>query len=327
MNKIYGLNYIRAIGAVLVMLYHYTTRYLESFMEIEAEKNHIGIWWGCFAVSAFFILSGFLTVANIKDNLSPKKFIYKRVSRLYPAYWTAIICTTLATYIFNSKGKLDLFSTIVNFSMFQGFLGISNVDGAYWTLMYELWFYAIIAVTLFLRKRDYNIISSVWLSIVIIQRFILTSVFEENLIVKLIGILFITQWAHVFIMGVSLNGILKKQKSMLPYLNLIICLYIEYETMSIERFCFVVCVILLCLIFVLTKFRMKKDAVLNFFAEISFPLYLLHQNIGYIIIGEFENRFMGTCTAIIISVCLAYTVHRYIEEPIGVYLNKKLKLS
>ena len=62
MEKNYGLNYIRGIGAILVMLYHYTTRYLDVMYDMGAESSRIGIWWGCWAVSIFFILSGFLTV-------------------------------------------------------------------------------------------------------------------------------------------------------------------------------------------------------------------------------------------------------------------------
>ena len=74
LKKIYGLNYIRGICAILIVLYHYTTRYLDIVYDCGAEKGHIGVWWGCWAVSAFFILSGLLTTLNIKAVIKNIKY-------------------------------------------------------------------------------------------------------------------------------------------------------------------------------------------------------------------------------------------------------------
>ena len=67
-----GLNYLRAISALLVVFYHYTTRYLDIVYNMGAEKSRIGLWWGCWAVSVFFILSGFLTLYSMSEKTDVK---------------------------------------------------------------------------------------------------------------------------------------------------------------------------------------------------------------------------------------------------------------
>ena len=124
------------------------------------------------------------------------------------------------------------------------------------------------------------------------------------------------KWAHVFILGISLNEILKDNKAILPYLNLIACLIIELFTVPISRFLFVVIVMVMCFVSVKTEFKFKYDKIINFVAEISFPLYLVHQKVGFIIIQCFENRAIGIVTEIVISIIAAYLIHRYIEKPL-----------
>lgn len=62
-KRVLGLDWLRAVSMILVVLYHYTTRYQESI-------GHVDVWpvavpWGCYAVNTFFILTGYLTFANL----------------------------------------------------------------------------------------------------------------------------------------------------------------------------------------------------------------------------------------------------------------------
>ena len=124
---IIGLNYVRGIAAILIMLYHYTTRFYDICYKAGAEENHIGLWWGCWAVSVFFILSGFLTVYTLNNKTSIYTYIYKRAIRLYPAYWCAICLTTIVTRLYNVNMAVDNFSTIINFTMLQGFWALNQL--------------------------------------------------------------------------------------------------------------------------------------------------------------------------------------------------------
>lgn len=323
----YGLNYIRGIGAILIVLYHYTTRYFDVMYNMGAENKHIGVWWGCWAVSIFFMLSGFLTVANINSSTHPKQFAVKRVIRLYPSYWVAIIITTIVTYALNSNLKTDLVSTAFNFTMLQGFIGVPNVDGAYWTLRCELWFYIIITLTLFWKKRNYTVLSTIWLLLIILQDIIFNILGINGFLYGAVQLVLLSSWANIFIIGMSFFAINKNKKDYLAYLNLILCFAIEYSLRTPDRF--IVTVLISALIYTLTaiNIKFKYEGILNFFSSISFPLYLMHQKIGYLIIYNLEKIgwAIPLCitTAFLVSIILAYLVHRFVEIPVMLFVKKK----
>ena len=329
MEKNYGLNYIRGVGAILIMLYHYTTRYFDSLYNMGAESSHVGVWWGCWAVSVFFILSGFLTVANVNDTLTPKKFAVKRVTRLYPSYWVAIILTTIVTYALNFPFKTDLVSTIFNFTMLQGFVGIPSVDGAYWTLRCELWFYVIITLTLFLKKRNYTILSTIWLVLIILQDGLFAALGIDGALDTIAKLILLSDWASAFIIGMSFCAIYKNKKDYLAYVNLLLCFAIEYTQRPLNRFIFTIFIAALIYILIVKRIKFKYDGILNFFASISFPLYLVHQKIGYTIINKMEKIAgngtpFGVVIAIVVSIALAYLIHKFVEIPASKRLQTKL---
>lgn len=329
MEKNHGLNYIRGIGAILIVLYHYTTRYFDIMYNMGAEASHTGVWWGCWAVSIFFILSGFLTVANVSDTLTPKTFAIKRVTRLYPAYWVAIILTTIVTYALNFTLKTDLLSTAINFTMLQSFIGIPSVDGAYWTLRCELWFYIIITITLFLKKRNYTVLSTVWLALIILQDGLFALLGIVGLLDSLAKLVLMSDWASTFIIGMTFYAIYKNKNDYLSYVNLFLCFAIEYVHRPFNRFIFTVFISALIYVLIVKKIKFRYDAVLNFLAAISFPLYLIHQKIGYVIISNLEKidgvgTSFGIVVAFSVSVALAYLVHRFVEIPASKWLQKKL---
>ena len=73
----------------------------------------------------------------------------------------------------------------------------------------------------------------------------------------------------------------------------------------------------------------KFTNVFKWFAGISYPLYLIHQNIGYAIIRGFVS--IGWTNEIIVlvpiavSILLAWLIHQFIEIPIAKLQRKKKK--
>ena len=101
-------------------------------------------------------------------------FVVARFSRLYPAYWFAVIITFAVVYSFHLPGReVDIQSALLNLTMIQKWLRVGNVDGVYWTLAVELSFY-VVMYFLFITKQIKRIdfISAVWLFIIIISRFL-----------------------------------------------------------------------------------------------------------------------------------------------------------
>ena len=151
-HKLVELDWIRGLSALLIMLYHYTYRYNDIVSPVH--DWHIKVIWGNAAVNVFFLLSGFLTAYTMSDRLSPSIYLRKRALRLYPTYWTCLIVTSIIVYLYFPSLSLSLKHILINLTMFQGFLGVPNVDGVYWTLKCEIHFYLFVFLFLLLFKGN-----------------------------------------------------------------------------------------------------------------------------------------------------------------------------
>lgn len=71
-KHVYAFDYIRALAAMGVVLFHYTTRYNQIYAHLD--QNYLDFPYGYMGVTTFFVLSAFLSTANMKDGLSPKRW-------------------------------------------------------------------------------------------------------------------------------------------------------------------------------------------------------------------------------------------------------------
>lgn len=148
MQTLYSVQYLRAFAAMAVVIFH------------AGERTGFHFTIGAAGVDVFFVVSGFIMMA-ITDNrpASPAGFLRGRLLRVVPAYWTA----TLVMIIGAVAG---LFPNLQ--------LGVSHVLGSFlflpvaspstgnlwpvlvqgWTLNYEIFFYAVFALILFLRPAS-----------------------------------------------------------------------------------------------------------------------------------------------------------------------------
>lgn len=70
-NKIIGIQVIRGISALFILLYHYTSRYNDVDYVTPHEDWPFSVPWGCYAVSTFFLISGYLTASDITKCYPP----------------------------------------------------------------------------------------------------------------------------------------------------------------------------------------------------------------------------------------------------------------
>ena len=146
-------DYLRGISALLVLFFHWTTRYDMLF-------GHLGdypimVSRGSFAVLMFFLLSGYLSFRNI-DKYQPKQFAKNRFFRLYPTYWICMVITAIIILLFMPNESVSIKDFFLNLTMLQMYLGADYIDGAYWTLSCEVLFYCLIIVVLLLKKGRYS---------------------------------------------------------------------------------------------------------------------------------------------------------------------------
>ncbi|MBB1402145.1 acyltransferase [Pseudoalteromonas sp. SG45-1] len=322
-----SLDGLRGIAALSVVIYHYFYRIDEIYNTGSNEMDWT--YFGHFGVHLFFMISGFVIFMSISKETKPVSFIVSRFSRLYPTYFFAVIITFTVVYIFGLQGReVGVFNALLNLLMFQEFLGISHVDGVYWTLTVEITFYFWCFVLILFKKIDlliFTLFSFLFLSFTV-------ELLPEN-IYKIIGKLFFINYVSFFLLGVMTYKLKKeylKYRNVFQILLIFTVLFINNENEDFIAYGFIYIFFLLGVYDVLKFLKFK---VFIFMGEISYSLYLVHQNIGYVIITKMMNanipKLAAALVAFIVSVLLAKLMYTYIEVKLSryvkLYLNNKLK--
>ncbi len=159
----YGLQYLRATGALCVLLYHASV-----IISLSGDRKYLSIFgefFGEFGVALFFSLSGYL-MASLSTKEPPFRFLLNRIIRIYPTY--LIIALAVFLLGFGLSSHFDISA----FLLFAG--GPHSYQlGSEWSLPFELTFYTIVFLVSVARQQKLLFwISGVWLcAIVFFQTF------------------------------------------------------------------------------------------------------------------------------------------------------------
>ena len=147
------LDLLRFLAACAVMLFHYTFRGPQDHAWQGSFPILSQIFkYGYLGVDVFFILSGFVILLTAYDK-NALSFSIARVIRLYPAYWICLTLTAIAILLAgNARNHVTPFQYLANLTMAHSYFGIRDVSGVYWTLAVELKFYFLIFLMLALRQ-------------------------------------------------------------------------------------------------------------------------------------------------------------------------------
>jgi exopolysaccharide production protein ExoZ len=151
-----GLQVLRVMAAVLVLITH------SGFYASERLDRSFRYWQtGAVGVELFFVISGFVMVYSSVNLIGDPKgwlvFIQRRIIRIVPMYWLA---TTIKLVVMVLAGEFVLHARLspLHTAMSYLFLPARNSDGNVfpllgvgWTLNFEMLFYLLFAVALFLR--------------------------------------------------------------------------------------------------------------------------------------------------------------------------------
>lgn len=337
-KKIIPLDWMRGISALFIVLFHFTTQY--ELMIGHDPKWSINFPYGSLAVVIFFLLSGFLTVFQIKDGENPVKFAIKRFLRLYPTYWVCILITTLVTVLFMPTLAKPLKTILINLSMLQSFLNVESVDGVYWTLAYELRFYLYIFIVLLIKKeRHLSIFLFAWL-IIAISSICIPDQGIFHYYKSGIELVFMSSRAAQFACGGFIALLLTDKKNYLCYCGIVLCILLQILIGGEGELIFLICGAMILVLGILLSKRIEESKkkwpkaimlshnAISFLATISYPLYLLHQYIGRTITYHLQLAGFGGEEYIFIPMAivllLAWYVHRFVEKPITKVSNRLL---
>ena len=320
-NKRYEeLDCLRGLAALAVVLFHFTYGYDFGLRIISEDKFYFK--YGNLGVQLFFLISGFVIFMTLDKTKKAKDFLVSRFSRLYPAYWASIIITVIITTLLSvpfQKGMFDVKQVLVNFTMFQFWFKIKDVDGAYWTLAIELAFYFIMLLVFLLKKLKYI----AWICLIWLALSVCFTAFEIPL-GKYIKAILILRFAPLFVGGIVFYLLKNKPNDIYLHILVLLSLFTEYYLLyQLDSDCIVYWIIsffyAIFYLFIHNKLGFISNKFLVFLGSISYSLYLIHENIGIGIIYWLKKiadvQLFYLPITIFLVIILASCITFYIERP------------
>ena len=268
-------------------------------------------------------------IAYSAEGRTPVGFVIARFSRIYPTF---LFCMTLtfATILLlgGTNFEVSLAQWIANLFVAAPALGQSYVDTSYWSLVIEIVFYAWVAVFLALGlfPRRIDAIILVWLGITFANEFTIDApIFEK---------LFIADDSGFFAVGLLIYEYYRGRRDLKLYSILALSVGTsvfqaihKLERLGVHtggsfdaRVVAAICLVSIAIIFLATRIRkLPLPAGLVLAAGgITYPLYLLHMQMGYTILtaaAPARNFDLWTISVVSVMVVLAWATWRFFERP------------
>ncbi len=178
-RKSNNFDLLRLFFAVVVAIVHGA-----ELSKVDLLTSLSGILSSELAVDSFFIISGFLIFMSYESTSTLKKFVSKRVRRIFPGYWSVVVFCAFLFFFTSSKGFQEyfnfdflkyLFSNLLTLNFLQPQLpgvfegnSLQTVNAALWTIKIEVMFYVSVPFIAYLlagRRKIYILVSIYILSI------------------------------------------------------------------------------------------------------------------------------------------------------------------
>jgi len=286
--------------------------------------------YGYLGVELFFMISGFVILLTAMKKTAVE-FTISRIKRLYPAFWVALIITTLAILFFaiDQQTSVGLKQFLFNFTMVPEYLGSVNIDPVYWTLQVEIKFYFWVGIILFLRKIEHiELFIMIWLCFSVLEMF--------HFAHQITHFILIPEWAPYFCAGALFYRLrvfgLTRQRALMLFIAYVLSIYFAiqgaderttlYETyFSPVITSFIISFFYLLFILVITKsIRKINSPIFAIVGALTYPLYLIHNVLGEIIISNFSesmNKYLLLVMVVSLMLLLSMFISKYFEPFIG----------
>jgi len=332
------LDLLRALAVLAVLMFHYCFRGAvadQSFTTLSLPALAPYAKYGSLGVQLFFVISGFV-IAYSAEQRSAGEFAIARIARIYPGFLVCMTLTFIVTLAFGAPRFQATFGQwLANYAIAAPAVARPFMDGAYWSLVYEMTFYAWIAALIMFGwlRRYVDVVIIVWMAIAVLNHELRSSALQR---------VFLTDQSGFFAAGLAIYEIYCGRRDvaikLLLALATVIAIGQSLDLMQWGRVHFqvaysdwiaagisVAAIAAVGLAVCVRRVPLPPKLILAI-GGVTYPLYLLHQQIGYIVFNRLNGMaspwLIITMTAVAMA-ALAWAMWRYVERP-GQRLFKRL---
>ncbi|ARV57666.1 acyltransferase [Nostocales cyanobacterium HT-58-2] len=337
----------RGLAAVLVVLAHTDLIFNQNL----GQDFFFKIFnFGGSGVDFFFVLSGFIMFYIHQKDIGHQNklgtFLFKRFTRVYPLYWVILTSKIFASFLFayspdtNNRGIGEFIKAFLLFPQDREILS-SSFLGVSWTLSFEIFFYLLFGLLIWLKPKFSFPLITTWLIGVLLHFIGFIKLPQDNLLLKFI----FSEYNLEFVLGCLAAYTLLNRK--INYGIQFIYLGLFLYTLSAINYYYKIIQIssvisfgIACTLLVLgaSSLELRKSLnvpnVLLFIGNASYSIYLAH---GFFInhmtkilnklqLDIFQNlvvlNVFGFIIAIIAIIC-GCIVYSYLEKPLLTFFKPK----
>ncbi len=359
-NRYRQLDSLRGLAALCVFLSHYVLIFNYSGNRIDLlRQSPLGVLInGRAAVIFFFVLSGFvlsLPFINSDKPLRLGEFYIKRIFRIYPAYWFAIIIAViLKSFIYQPAGIQDFspwlnsfwgwhwdshhINEIIKTALIIGpHFNADFIDPVIWSLVVEMQMSLLLPFFIMLVAKSNTSLNILF--------FVITLVLIYNRVVGFLGIFYLgillAKYRHYF------ENLVNKLSRPPLFIIILLCIvayniggelpYDYHDRHHPFQFFWrdYLNALSCCIIIIVALYRKQTDLFLNrktfiFFGEISYSFYLLHLPLLITLCSLLPTAGLFSFISIfflslIVAGSLAYLSLKFIERPFQQIAKKLIK--
>lgn len=345
---IYTLQILRAIAALMVVIYHVATAkggHLFPDNSMIQEFCSIG---GSFGVNLFFLISGFIMYHVTDTESNPWKFIGRRIIRIVPLYWLLLFFGRGLGSLSNPDTYLSMCFIPLN-TLNPPFFGWSRWTVG-WTLNYEMFFYLLFFLSMFLRRwRFAALFTTFALLHVLYIRFSgggnILETLSPHLLTPSITSPYISMMINplglLFCIGIIVSSLYQRSRMLGPKFDLymltaattcilIFFLFMHFDGHGIQTSFFGLSLLTAALS--LERFLVKSPEALRytqpliFLGNISYSIYMTHLLFANYAVCSQLPPWLSMLWIITTTIVVSTATHYLIEKRLTNYLKHRLNL-
>ena len=316
---------LRGVAILIIVVFHIFDRFQQIYFERSI------VWmnnFGTFGTTIFLLISAFLlmspsqTICTFREAVNA--FLTKLV-RLWPCYAVCVTITfLLSRVLYLPERTVGWGDYLFNILLLNRFFNIPFVDGAHWYLGVLLSATTILIVLDLLKLKNNPVAYLVWIGLEILVDF--CGIFKEAYILggPFVGCICI----GISIRAMYENSIGGGQNKNTGGWIIVILSSLMYTVWARGVVCTLE-ILIVAPVFILTIFEKAKIFDFKVFRKLgenSYPVYLIHQNVGFmlewLLIEHFNgwNYFIPT-TVFIISLAIGTIIFYLVERPIQKWIK------
>ncbi|MCE6976821.1 acyltransferase [Pseudomonas frederiksbergensis] len=330
MTMLNSIQILRAFAAWSVVFHHY----MQLFHGFESSNivSRFFSEFGLLGVDLFFIISGFVIYSSASGKIvSPFSFAIQRIARIAPAYWVFTALIAVLTVSFEGLIPRTAFEP-VHFIKSIFFIpaysptgiGLLPTLSIGWTLNYEMLFYGLFFLSLFLPRKA--LIPTMAVSITAIQAYAYSSdgafsFYSRPLI-------------YNFLIGVIISvayraGLISKIKPAGAAALFLVAIYSMYLTKntSHDPIKAGIPLALIFISFVSMESTLNRLSAFKYLGDWSYSTYLSHIIVICVMLKAFKTYQLNEPTVLMIVVAttliFSWASFQFLEKPISILIKKK----